>query len=51
MNVALENHSSWRECFAREGVAIIEHLLTPDEVATWIELTQTCVSGSAAGVL
>ena len=51
MNVALESYSSWGESFARDGVAIIERLLTPDQVATWIELTRTCVSGPSAGVL
>ena len=43
--------TSWRECFDRDGVAIIDSVLTPDQVAALIELTRTCSSNPAGGVL
>ena len=51
MSCALNTHPSWLECFDRDGVAIVEGLLTPDQVAEWIDLTRTCSSGMSEGTL
>lgn len=51
MNSCLEARTSWQACFDEDGVAIIDAILAPDEVAEWIELTRNCSLNAGAGTL
>jgi hypothetical protein len=51
MALTLEKSTSWRESFDRDGFAIIDAVLTPDEVAELIEVTAICSSTPRDGVL
>jgi ectoine hydroxylase-related dioxygenase (phytanoyl-CoA dioxygenase family) len=51
MNETLEASTRWREVFDRDGVAIIDNVLAPGQVAQLIELTQSCSSSPREGVL
>jgi Phytanoyl-CoA dioxygenase (PhyH) len=48
---SLETSTSWRESFDRDGFAMIDGVLTPDEVAELIEVTAICSSTPRDGVL
>ena len=51
MNQTLEASTQWRDRFDRDGVAIIDSVLTPGQVAQLIELTRNCTSNPREGVL
>jgi Phytanoyl-CoA dioxygenase (PhyH) len=51
MALELESSTSWPEYFDRDGFAIIDGVLTPDEVAELIEVTRICSSTPRDGVL
>ena len=51
MNQTLEASTQWRDRFDRDGVAIIDSVLAPGQVAQLIELTRGCASHPREGVL
>jgi hypothetical protein len=51
MTLTLETGSSWHDRFDRDGFAIINNVLAPDQVAELIEATRICSSTSRDGVL
>jgi hypothetical protein len=41
----------WRRSFERDGFAIVERVLTPDQIAELVDLTSECLSAGGDGVL
>jgi hypothetical protein len=51
MTLIPEPRMSWKESFGRDGFAIVERVLTPDQVAALIEATRIYSMGEYEGVL
>jgi Phytanoyl-CoA dioxygenase (PhyH) len=50
MDRTLQTTTCWRDCFDRDGVAIIDTVLPPGRVVQLIELTRSCSSNPREGV-
>jgi hypothetical protein len=42
---------SWKECFERDGFAILEHVVAPDQAADLIDVMRNSSSAASDGVL
>jgi ectoine hydroxylase-related dioxygenase (phytanoyl-CoA dioxygenase family) len=51
MSAVAEPGAGWRDGFGRDGFAILDHVLTPDQVAAWIEATRAYSIGGHDGLL